>query len=577
MLISLEPSEVNMQKTKRVFLPTALIIMVVCVLLLPVVAFAQTYSYSLPQQFIDVYWNEDGTSSIDYVFIFVNDPSGPTIEYVDVGVPNRNYDMNSVVAYANGVELSDIESSPYVQPGVAVGLGAHSIPPGQTGEVRVFIGRVRDVLYPDDVDENYTSAVFIPNHFEGGSISGSTETVLTYHFPPGMQPEEPRWHEAPPGFSQEPEGGIDDQGRLTYTWRNPNSDGTRQYKFGASFPKQYIQESAIVTGAGTTGASGASAIGDFIGCLSPFIIPLICFGGIAGLIIWGVTSNSRRKLKYLPPKISIEGHGIKRGLTAVEAGILMEEPMDKIMTMILFGVLKKNAARVVSRDPLEIKLEDQLPENLRKYEEDFLLAFQEKSKGKRKKSLQKMMIDLVKTVGKKMKGFSRKETVAYYKDITSRAWQQVEAADTPEVKSEKFDQHMEWTMLDEDYDDRTRDVFRTGPVFVPVWWPRYDPGFGRAPTGTARTSAPSTGRAGPSMPTLPGSAFAGSVVTGVQSFSSSVVGSITDFTSSITNITNPPPKPPASSFSRSGGGGGGGCACACACAGCACACAGGGR
>lgn len=566
-----------MQKTKRVFLPTALIIMVVCVLLLPVVAFAQTYSYSLPQQFIDVYWNEDGTSSIDYVFIFVNDPSGPTIEYVDVGVPNRNYDMNSVVAYANGVELSDIESSPYVQPGVAVGLGAHSIPPGQTGEVRVFIGRVRDVLYPDDVDENYTSAVFIPNHFEGGSISGSTETVLTYHFPPGMQPEEPRWHEAPPGFSQEPEGGIDDQGRLTYTWRNPNSDGTRQYKFGASFPKQYIQESAIVTGAGTTGASGASAIGDFIGCLSPFIIPLICFGGIAGLIIWGVTSNSRRKLKYLPPKISIEGHGIKRGLTAVEAGILMEEPMDKIMTMILFGVLKKNAARVVSRDPLEIKLEDQLPENLRKYEEDFLLAFQEKSKGKRKKSLQKMMIDLVKTVGKKMKGFSRKETVAYYKDITSRAWQQVEAADTPEVKSEKFDQHMEWTMLDEDYDDRTRDVFRTGPVFVPVWWPRYDPGFGRAPTGTARTSAPSTGRAGPSMPTLPGSAFAGSVVTGVQSFSSSVVGSITDFTSSITNITNPPPKPPASSFSRSGGGGGGGCACACACAGCACACAGGGR
>ncbi len=566
-----------MHKGNRVFLLTALIFLVVCALLLPAVAFAQTYSYSLPQQFIDVYWNEDGTSSIDYVFIFVNDPSGPTIEYVDVGVPNRNYDMNSVVAYANGVELSDIESSPYVQPGVAVGLGAQSIPPGQTGEVRVFIGRVRDVLYPDDIDENYASAVFIPNHFEGGSISGSTETVLIYHFPPGMQPEEPRWHGAPPGFSSEPEGGVDDQGRLTYTWRNPSSDATRQYKFGASFPRQYIQESAIVTGAGTTGASGASAIGEVIGCLSPFIVPLICFGGIAGLIIWGITSDRRRKLKYLPPKISIEGHGIKRGLTAVEAGILMEEPMDKIMTMILFGVLKKNAARVVSRDPLEIEMEDQLPENLRKYEEDFLLAFQEKSKGQRKKALQKMMIELVKAVGKKMKGFSRKETVAYYKDITRRAWQQVEAADTPEVKSEKFDQHMEWTMLDENYDDRTRDVFRTGPVFVPVWWPRYDPGFGRAPTGTVRTSTPSTGRAGPSMPTLPGSAFAGSVVTGVQSFSSSVVGSITDFTSSITNITNPPPKPPASSFSRGGGGGGGGCACACACAGCACACAGGGR
>jgi hypothetical protein len=433
------------------------------------------------------------------------------------------------------------------------------------------------VLYPDDNDENYANAVFRPNFFEGGSISGPTETILTYHLPPGVQPEEPRWHKAPPGFSQEPEGGIDNDGRLTYTWRSSTSDATRQYEFGASFPRQYIDESAIVTGAGPGSVgSASSAISDFIGCLSPFLVPLLCFGGIAGMIVWGVVSSNRRKLKYLPPKIAIEGHGIKRGLTAVEAGILMEEPMDKIMTMILFGVLKKNAARVVKREPLEIKLENPLPENLRNYELDFLVAFQETSKGKRKKALQKMMIALVKTVGKKMKGFSRKETVAYYKDITRRAWAAVEAADTPEVKSNKYDQHMEWTMLDRDYDDRTRDVFRTGPVFVPMWWPRYDPGYGRPATGTAPASAPTTGRSGPSMPTLPGSAFAGSVVTGVQSFSSNVVGSISDFTRGITNITNPPPKPPASSYSRSGGGGGG-CACACACAGCACACAGGGR
>lgn len=564
-----------MQK-RKLFFVTALILFTLTALFLPGTALAQTYTYSLPQQFIDVYWNADGTSSIDYVFIFVNDPSGPTIEYVDVGVPNSNYDMNSVVAYANGVELTDIESSPYVQPGVAVGLGSQSIPAGQTGEVRVFIGRVRDVLYPDDIDENYTSAVFIPNYFEGGSISGPTETILTYHLPPGVQPDEPRWHEAPPGFSTEPEGGIDNEGRITYTWRNSSSDATRRYQFGASFPKQYVSEGAIVTGAGPGSVGPVSGISDLIGCLSPFLVPLLCFGGIAGLIVWGVVSSSRRKLKYLPPKIAIEGHGIKRGLTAVEAGILMEEPMDKIMTMILFGVLKKNAATVVTRDPLEIDLEEPLPDNLQNYEVDFLAAFKETSKGKRKKALQKMMIALVKSVGKKMKGFSRKETVTYYKDITRRAWEQVEAADTPEVKSAKYDQHMEWTMLDKDYDDRTRDVFRTGPVFVPIWWPRYDPGYGRVPTGTARPSTPTTGRSGPTMPTLPGSAFAGSVVTGVQNFSSNVVGSISDFTSGITNITNPPPKPPASSYSRSGGGGGG-CACACACAGCACACAGGGR
>ena len=84
----------------------------------------------------------------------------------------------------------------------------------------------------------------------------------------------------------------------------------------------------------------------------------------------------RRKLEYLPPKISIEGHGIKRGLTAVEAAILMEEPLDKVMTMILFGVVKKNAATVTSKDPLEAGSSPvPCPAELNDYEKAFLAAF----------------------------------------------------------------------------------------------------------------------------------------------------------------------------------------------------------
>jgi len=52
----------------------------------------------------------------------------------------------------------------------------------------------------------------------------------------------------------------------------------------------------------------------------------------------------------------MEGHGIKRGLTAVEAAVLMQQPMDKIFTMILFGLLKKGAAEVVTKEPLELKI-----------------------------------------------------------------------------------------------------------------------------------------------------------------------------------------------------------------------------
>ncbi|MCA2003104.1 MAG: hypothetical protein LDL51_14685, partial [Chloroflexi bacterium] len=284
----------------------------------------------------------------------------------------------------------------------------------------------------------------------------------------------------------------------------------------------------------------------------------------------------KRKMQYLPPKVSIEGHGIKRGLTAVESAILMEQPLDKVLTMILFGVVKKGAAKVVSRDPLKLEIASPLPENLHEYEKDFLAAFKETDARARSRAIQDMMVKFVKSVSAKMKGFSRKETVAYYKSIMERAWQQIEAADTPEVKSQKFEEALEWTMLDKDYDDRTRRTF-SGPIFMPVWWGSYDPAYRPAPAASSSTPSPfpTNQPASTSRGSLPGAEFAAQMVTGVQTFSQKTIGNISDFTEKITGKTNPPPK--VSSSGRSGGRSGGGCACACACAGCACACAGGGR
>jgi hypothetical protein len=251
----------------------------------------------------------------------------------------------------------------------------------------------------------------------------------------------------------------------------------------------------------------------------------------------------------------------------------MEQPLDKIMTMILFGVVKKNAATVVTRDPLKLQLADPLPADLRDYETDFLQAFSEADLAVRRKKLQELTVKLVNSLSDKMKGFSRKETIAYYQSIMERAWQQIEAAGTPEVKSQMYDESLEWTMLDKNYDERTRRTF-TGPVFVPMWWGNYDPGYRSTSTGSKPTvSVPAS--SGRSPVSLPGSAFAASVVTGVQGFSSKVLGDLKSFTSGVTNRTNPVPV--SKTGGGSSGGGGHSCACACACAGCACACAGGGR
>jgi len=231
---------------------------------------------------------------------------------------------------------------------------------------------------------------------------------------------------------------------------------------------------------------------------------------------------------------------------------------------------------VLDDKPLKIQANEPLPEKLRPYEKKFLEAV--KKDGTLSESrLRKMTIALVKEVNNKMKGFSRKETVTYYEGIVRRAWQQVEGAETPEVRGQRFDEQLEWTMLDDDFDERTGRTFRTGPVFVPMWWGYYRPWAHARPAAAARPSpsrpsTPSTGRV--QLPTLPGATFAATVVGGIQTTASRIVRNVTGFTSGVKQVTNPPPKPATSGRSYSGGSG---CACACACAGCACACAGGGR
>jgi len=533
-------------------------------------AMAQDYYFGVEEETVHVFWNEDGTLALDYTLVFANKAGAHVIDFVDIGMPNSSFDMSSVSADVNGSGVS-VDRGEYqgVGSGFAVVMGNQAIGPGSRGTVHVRVGRVDRVLFTDSEDETYASAVFAPTYFGSQYVSGNTNLTVVFHLPPGVQPDEPKWHNAPAGFPSEPTTALDSNGRVTYTWNNPNANAHGEYQFGASFPKRYVPDSAIQTEPVFTAPSVNFNFDSLInlGCCGFFVFMFFVMPVVS------IVNGQRRKLKYLPPKISIEGHGIKRGLTAVEAAILMEQPLDKVMTMILFGTIKKGAAEVVKRDPLELKLTEPLPENLHGYEQNFLKAFQPgASKKQQRDELQDMFIALVKSVSLKMKGFSRKETVAYYKNIMERAWAQIAAADTPEVQSKMFDDAMEWTMLDKDYDDRARRTF-TGPIFVPMWWGRYDPGFGGA-RGTASPvsvggSVPSTRSTG-----LPGAAFAASVVGGTQAFSQKVIGNVNDFTSRITNKTNPVPKSSRGSYSR---GGGGGCACACACAGCACACAGGGR
>ena len=556
---------------------TILILVLILLALIPSTAFAQDYYFSVEKETVHVYWEADGTMDVIYEMVFFNQPGAHPIDFVDIGLPNYNYSDSNISADVDGIPITYISSSEYAGSGsgVAVGLGSYAIPAGGQGVVRVFISEIDGVLFPDTEGDSYASAKFMPTTFGSQYVEGLTDITVVYHLPPGVDPNMPRWHSSPSGFSSSPITDLDSEGRITYTWRNTEGDISSRYIFGASFPSSFVPETAVST----------PSLNQRLGIPEEALMALLCVGGfilfIVLVVVISVSSSRRRKMKYLPPKIRIEGHGIKRGLTAIEAAILLERPADKIFTMILFSLIQKNAAQVISQDPLKLEFSDPLPDGLRKYELQFIEAFKNDSSRVRRTALQDLMIDLIKSVGKKMEGFSRRESVRYYEEIIKRAWKQVEDADTPEVKSEKYNQHMGWTMLDREFEGKTEDVFRRGPVYIPNWWHRYDPGY--SPTGTSgrsgKVASPSSRGGGVSLPQLPGGDFAASIAGGITNFSSDVVGNITNFTSRITQKTNPIPKPSPSSSRGvwSSGGGGSSCACACACAGCACACAGGGR
>jgi hypothetical protein len=563
------------------------------VLGIPSAASAADLSFQLEREVVGVYWNADGSQSLDYTLTFANDAGASMIDYVDLGMPNSHFDVDTVKAdvTVDGVTNFPVPASTSDYQGSGSGFAIHLLKPiqaGETGTLHVSVGSISQVLYKDSEDpDTYASAVFSPQFFGSKFVHGNTDLVITFHLPPGVQPQEPRYHTPSSNWpgQVEPIVDRDDQGIITYTWQSSLASASTKYTFGASFPKKYVPADTVRT----KPLIDFSAIGAW---LNNFGRWMSNYGGAAiaitcnvvpwlaiGIGIWiGAINEKKRKLHYLPPKISIEGHGIKRGLTAVEAGILQQEPLDKVLTMVLFGVVKKNAAKVTSKAPVKVEASVPLPAGLYDYETEFLAALANDKPAGRRKDLQEMTINLVRSVSQKMKGFSRKETVAYYRDIMQRAWQEIEKAGTPAVRSRLYQESLEWTMLDKNYEKRTEDVF-SGPFLTPSWWGHYDPDYHPA---TSRTTSPRTSTPD-GRPALPGSALAASVVTGVQGLSAKVLGDVKAFTSGVSDKTNPAPV-----LSSTGGGSGGShssssgssrssCACACACAGCACACAGGGR
>ena len=514
---------------------------------------AQDYYFEVPREVVTVAVNPDSSFDIDYKITFRNTAAGDPIDIVDVGFPSNDYDLDSITADIDGHTLYTIRPSEYVDVGVEIPLSGYEIGSGDTATLHVY-GRNYHMVFEDSADEAYASAVFSPTWFGSDFTTGATHLTMVFVFPPGVTGEQTRWHEDEGG---QPTQMFVKDSRVYYVWDSQQASPSEQYYFGISFPRTAVAEVRSPPRFGWVGDFFGGLIGlgtQFCGCLVPITIFVL-------IAVFGVINKRRRRMKYLSPKAKVEGVGIKRGLTAPEAAILMERPLNAILAMVLFGLIKKGALSIVTQEPLKLKKLPFKENGLRPYEKEFVAAVG-KDGALGEKKLQDMLVSLIKAVEKKMKGFSHRETVEYYRKIVKTAWRLVEEAGTPDVKVEEFTNGLEWTMLDDDFGGRARTVFVGYDLPAPVWW-------GRA------TPAPAAGAKGVSldMPTLPGANFANAVVTRVEGVANSVVSKVESFTGKVSATTNPPVKSSGGGWS----GGGSSCACACACAGCACACAGGGR
>lgn len=527
---------------------------------------AADYRFAVDRNASVVTIQRDGSVDVEYELRFSCLPGGRSIDVVDVGLPNDHYRLDRAQAQFDGERVFVIRPSTAVDCGVEVHL-PRPIRAGESGTLHFHINNPH-MVYQDRADSDYAGIEFSPTWYGAGYAEGTTNLTVTILFPPGVTPDQTRYHRERPDDART----IAD--RIAFTWRRPQASPSGQYLFGVSFPKRYVEvayrESRL-----------AALWKELRRRATPGVVAGLVALGLLAVALALSRANELRKLDYLPPALAMEGNGVRRGLTAVEAAVLLELPLDRIAAMIAFGLAQKGAVRVPSFDPLVVEATSAAPADLQPWETAWLRAMGKRLTGPLPAdAMQSIVTDLVRLVNDKLRGYNRRETADYYRYLVGKAWREVAAAQTPQDKSRKWDENAEWTMADEDYGRRMEDSFgrEERMPWRDRWWSDRD-----REGWQYRWDRPPAEQRTPLE--VPGREFADRVASRIERMARGLVPDRRALAQAVTRETNPPSFVPhlkqvLSELAESGGGGGcvgGGCACACACASCACACAGGGR
>ena len=577
---------------------------------------AQEYSFSVPKLQMYATVQPDASVKIDYVIEFNNNRGSHDIDIIDIGTPNAYYKLSDIRAWIDDQPLPTILASSVVSPGFEVHLDNNAIKPGRTGTLHILFTMPK-MVYQDTTRKDYASMRITPTWFGEQYITGNTHIQVAIQLPKNVMPDQALYQNLP--FTKK---GLVNEGALVY-WNFPAERLTKEHLVGVSFPKGNIpvikqtaldllliwfsesQEARIVCGiiflvlfalvffrfSGGTGFSVffiLSGLACIVFYFSPgwHLISLPIVVVMIGLNEWLL---GKRKMHYMPPIAQVEGGGIKRGLTAPEAAVLLELPIAKVLSLVIFGMLKKGIVRQVSADPLSVAVDDvfQLKSDtlltdesqrtqfyrdagqkkgtvVNAYEQPFLFLL-EKNPGKAVKDIDfgVPVRQLISGAAARMAGFNLRETQDYYRSIIKRATEQAAAIGDIPQRQATVDRNFEWILMDDHYPT----VFYGWP-YQPMWMrgsPMSLPGAPAVPSSvpgipgqTSFTDVASSfsGWAENTMGNMASAIGPGSLSVGQSAGGFLDLSGADHVTGEIFSALA------EASTSSGGGGGGGGCACA---------------
>lgn len=324
-------------------------------------AAAADYSFSVAEERVNVTVLQDGSVDIDYLIHFTD---VGYLDGVDIGMPNSLYDLSTATAkvIVDGAEQGTRTpyTSPWIDIGVAVDLLPSTISAIQGGGSFTLLFHINNphMIYSNPNQEGQAGVKFTPTWFDPEYQNGNTGILnASVILPESLtDPSEVVW------LTNQPFDGLymdSEIGRMVATWEavdvDPASQSIGAYDIGAGFPASQV---AVYYDPSTNPDlnTGGGDLFEDLGVLFVLLFPIMFVAMFISIFVAALRGASKRRMDYFEPKLSVVGAGPRRDLTAVEAAVVLERPLENVATMILFGLLRKKMVRVVDESyPMQLQ------------------------------------------------------------------------------------------------------------------------------------------------------------------------------------------------------------------------------